>query len=172
MYHKIATFLLIFLAAILETSLLPNFFPKNIAPNVVLVIIIIWLSRKKFEQLWVWLILAGFILDILTFSPIGINAVSFLIIAFGIGFAAKRFFVIQSTKSFFAIAALISGATLINYTLVNLLLGLTGYFSGHKAISFSEIFLFQNLFFQILGNLIIFSIIYWPIVRKNNWTPK
>ncbi|HHE45779.1 MAG TPA: rod shape-determining protein MreD, partial [Candidatus Moranbacteria bacterium] len=77
MREKFFLFLLFFLIAVAQVSFLTNFFPSHLAPDAVLILIIIKSSKKSFEKIWLWAVVAGFILDILSLGTIGLNMISF-----------------------------------------------------------------------------------------------
>ncbi len=118
MASKIRILIIIFLASILEISFFPALFAGQIAPDVILVFIILWSSRKKFEEIWLWIILSGFILDLAIFGKIGINIFSLVLIAYTASSLRKRFFINQREGSFFIALALIIGGTIMHWILV------------------------------------------------------
>lgn len=151
----------------MEVSFLPNIFPRSIAPDLVLIIIIIWLREENFEKFWPWVIVAGFLLDILSFSRIGISSFSFLIIFFGVSFLSKRFFVMQKKKVFLASLAIVLGATTAHYFLTNILFFVPNNFSI-ESLSLWKVFNLQTFLFKILNNAITLGIIFWPLSKLKN----
>jgi len=164
MYQKILTLGLIYLAAVAEVSLAPNLFLGRLVPDIVLVLVIIWSSRKSFESFWIWAIIAGLVLDAVSLERIGLNAALFLLISFGINFLSKRFFVGQRSRNFFWVAVLILAGTVISYTLG---IGLNAAV-GEMSL---EAFSFRGVIFKAVNNLIILTIIYWPVVSSKNIFP-
>lgn len=153
MASKIRIFVIIFLAVILETSFFPALFAGHIVPDVVLVFIILWSSRKRFEDIWFWAFLAGFILDIATFGKIGINAISFVAISFLASFLKERFFIAQRTGSFLIALALVFGGTIFNWLVINFL------------NDFLVNFHLGQLTMKIGGNLIVAIFMYLLILK-------
>lgn len=164
MYQKILTSGLIFVAAVAEVSLFPALFFGHVQPDIVLILIIIWSSRKSFEGFWIWAIVAGLILDVVTLERIGVNAASFAIISFGINFLSKRFFIGQRRYAFFGVAILVLVGSIINYAAGTGLRIMIGELS-------SNAFNLRTLFFKIIDNLIILGIIYWPVVSSRRIFP-
>ncbi|MCX6763860.1 MAG: rod shape-determining protein MreD [Candidatus Moranbacteria bacterium] len=151
--------LVVFLALILQVSLLPNIFPAGFAPNLLLVAIIFLSARTGFEKMWPWALTAGLLSDFFFFLPIGISTASFLAVAFIVGFLTKWLAIIHESLKFLVLAILMIAGTVINSWLVSI---------------FSKIFLYHEplhslLFFSILdpamwkiiaGNLFLFAVIY------------
>ncbi len=164
MYQRIVTFSLIFLAAVAQVSLAPSLFFGAVPPDVVLLLIVIWSSRKGFEKFWLWALLAGLTLDIVALERFGIDAISFLVISFGVAFFSERFFVRQRSWTFLWVTSLVVAGTLINQIIIGLL-GVIG--PGSLASAFS----LRIGAFKILNNLIVFALIYRPIVSLRSVFP-
>lgn len=159
MYQKILTFSLIFIAAVAEVSLCPTLLFGRVALDIVLVMIIIWSSRQTFENFWLWAILAGVTLDLVALNRIGISAISFLIISFGMNSLSKRFFVGQRNRAFWGIAVAVIFGTIFNYAIVISLEALATHFA-FTAIDYRAILLKQA------GNLVVLAIIYRPLASS------
>lgn len=153
MASKIRILIIIFLAVILETSFFPALFAGVIVPDVVLVLIILWSSRKKFEDIWLWAFFAGFFLDLAISQKIGINAISFVIISFVASFLRERFFIAQRTGAFAIALTLVVGGTILNWFLINFL------------TNFSMNFSWKLLVMKIASNLAVAIFMYFLIAR-------
>ncbi len=164
MYQKILTFGLIYLAAVASESLFPALFFGHVAPDMVLILVIIWSSRKSFESFWLWAIGAGLILDAVTLERIGISAISFLLISFAINFLSKRFFIGQRSRAFFWVAMLVAGGTMLNYLLG---IGLSAAVGNLTLRAFDA----RILIFKIINNLLVLAVIYWPVVSSRQIFP-
>lgn len=164
MYQKILTFSLIFLAAVATVSFSPALFFGHVQPDIVLILVIIWSSRKSFEDFWIWAIVAGFVLDTVTLGRIGVNAISFVIISFGINFLSKRFFIGQRRYAFFWVAALVLAGSIVNYASGTGLGVMVGESSPNA-------FNFRTLIFKIIDNLTMLAVIYWPVVSSRRIFP-
>lgn len=164
MTQKFPTLILIFLAAVAQVSLAPRLFFGGMAPDIVLVFVIIWATRQGFEKFWPWAVFAGLMVDILSLEPIGLSAASFLIIVFGISFLSKRFFVAQRGQNFLGVFVLVTLGTLVHHFLGGLLLsfrfGAEGFGLGAK-----------ELFLMVLNNLIILGIVYRLTVKSRRIFP-
>lgn len=164
MYQKILTFILIFLAAAMQVSMAPGLFFGLVTPDIVLVLIIIWASRQSFESFWLWALVAGLILDILSLERIGIDAISFLLISVSVAFFSERFFVRRRNGAFLWVAFFLLVGTLLNYFLLGAAEALN---DGSGASIFSP----HVLIFKILNNLIILAIIYRAVISLRDVFP-
>ncbi len=153
MASKIRILIIIFLAVILEVSFFPALFAGQIVPDVVLVLIILWSSRKRFEDIWLWAILGGFFLDLVISQKIGINTISFVTISFLASFLRERFFIAQRTGAFVIALTLVTGGTILNWLLTNFL------------TNFMTNFSLGLLIMKIVSNLVVAIFMYFLIAR-------
>lgn len=158
---------ILFLAVVVQVSFFPNFFSDEAVPDLALLIIVIWTARSSFNAVLKWAIFGGFIMDIASFWPIGINIISFAAVAFVTNSLGKRFMTSQFGWKFFIYSAMVLIATLINFAAVSILSNVTieteefrHYFQG-----FADWSLLQNVGLKVVYNLAVFSIIYWPLER-------
>lgn len=83
------------LAAIFQTSLIPQLFPDGGGPNLVFLIVLSWSFNATFlGQSVIWALLGGMLLDLMSVIPLGISSVSMVIIVFfssGVGLQLYRF---------------------------------------------------------------------------------
>lgn len=169
MLQKLIIFILLFLAVIAEISLLPHFFGQNKAPQLILVMIVFWSARRAINLGWV--LFFSMILDLMTFERPGFSAISFILISYGVGFLAKRFFVSQKSRVFFSVAFFVVISTIFHYMYLN-------FFGNVIEQLFDKEMIFSLDFFEIPGllaiigsNLAIFSLIYWPLKKMKNIFP-
>lgn len=165
MFQNVKIFLIFFLAAILQISFLPNLFFNNSAPDLVLIIIIIWSFKLNFNNLWIWIVVISFVLDIMNLERVGTNGIIFLVISVMVDFLANRFFVTQRNRVFFVLGIFVIGGTLINYISLNFIVNLSNHFFNQANYSFLKIFKMSDLIFKIINNLMVFILIYWPITQ-------
>jgi len=153
MGQKIKIFILIFLAIIFQVSFFPSLTAGKIVPDILLILIILWSSQRRFEDIWLGIFFSGIFLDLIIFNKIGVNAISFIIISFMASFLQKRFFTTQKLSSFFVILAMVIGGTVLNFLITN--------FMADFSLSFN----WGWLEMKILGNIIIVILIYPAITR-------
>ena len=114
MLYEGIIFFSIFFSAILQLAVFPNVFFWNLGPNIMLLLVIFWTTQIGFERAFIRNILAGFILDLATFSIIGMNVASFIFLTFFISFISKRFLVAERNWRVFIFFITLIFATLIN----------------------------------------------------------
>jgi rod shape-determining protein MreD len=168
MYEKIKIFLIFVFATIFQISFLPNLFFGRIAPDFVLLLVIILSFRKKFDEFWFWIIIAGFILDFISLGVVGVSSLIFLFISFGVNFFANRFFISRKNLDFFAITFFIFCGTVINYLGFDFINSLVVYFAEQDKLNFVRNFDMQILGIKIINNLLFLFIVYWPITQLSD----
>lgn len=165
MFQKAIILAVIFLSAIFQVAILPNFFPPGMMPNLALVLVAIWTIRERFEMSLPKTILAGFLFDLANGWAIGITVFALVVVSYGISFAAKRFLISQKTWRTITLVLIIVLSSVIFdiiiiafYRIFNLSAALE-YLNYGNAISVSGIKIFSRMAFSLL----IFAILYWPI---------
>ena len=153
MASKIRILLIIFLAIILEISFFPALFAGKIMPDILLIIIILWSSRRKFEEILPWVFLSGFLLDLTVSGKFGINAFSLVLISFLVSFLRRRFFIIQRTGAFFIAFFLVMGGTFLNFVLWNFLSD----FKFDFSLSLLGVKMLSNLLIAIVVYVLFFN---------------
>ena len=164
MRKKIATIILFFILAVLQVSFFPAAFLFGISPDLVLVLLVVWLVGESFEKTWLIAISAGFVLDAVSAWPFGVSALSFLLVSVMIDFLRKRFFISLDKKFFVAFIFLIL-ATIINYVCVSFF---AGYWPGAEKNYFLEIYEWKNLFLKMFYNFLILAVIYKLAIRSKS----
>ncbi len=82
---------ILLLAAFVQASFLPALFPFGVLPNLVLVLLLVWVALRGVTEGLVWVLGAGILLDALAMDPLGTNGLALLpVIAAGL--ARRRFF--------------------------------------------------------------------------------
>ncbi|HPN96911.1 MAG TPA: rod shape-determining protein MreD [Candidatus Moranbacteria bacterium] len=162
MFNKAVIFSLIFIAVILQSSFLPIFFPPETIPDLALILIIIWTIRNGFEKTVGRSILAGFMLDLVYFWPVGISIITFVTISFITSFLAKRFLISQRSWRLFIIVCFVVLGTLINQTILVVFAKILTYLKEETL--FSPFFGISS-FFKIVSNIVLLFIIYLPIKK-------
>ena len=159
MPQKIVIFFIILLAVILQSAVFSNVFFLGTGPNILLLLVIFWASREGFEKALGKIILAGFILDLASFHPVGMNIFSFVSVAFLVSFFSKRFLVASSSWYMPVLFFLIILSALANELLLAGLFQLAGYFK-----SLPQAGLIFPLAGSILLKKIFLDILFFPIV--------
>jgi rod shape-determining protein MreD len=166
MYKNILIFLVIFLAVMLQISFFTNLIPIGVFPDIALIIILFWSMRAGFDETWKWAILAGAMVDLTYFWPVGTSVFSFVFAAYIVNSLAKRFLVAQSAFRFLILSAFIISGTILNSILVVLAVK----FARREAIDFIPLFFNTDILLKTFYNLIIFSLIYVPLGKLEKFS--
>ena len=87
----IARLAIILMGISFQVSALAVLFSRGQVPNIILLIIIAWTIIVGFNKIWPWTIIAGVILDLASFEPIGKNVIFLLIVSYAVNFFLQRF---------------------------------------------------------------------------------
>lgn len=172
MFPKILIFLLIFLASLFQICVFPVFLPAGVAIDLTLILVIFWSAKNDFKNVWGRIILAGFFTDLISFSTIGINILSFSLIAFGISSLAKRFLSAQKLWQFMAILIFVAIGTLANHLFLNALERIFFYFKNGTIIINALPIINRQMPEQLLGNILVFSGLFWSLSQTEKYLEK
>jgi rod shape-determining protein MreD len=84
--------LLLAIAALLQTALLPRWQLLVVTPSLVVVLLLAWSAYRGIPEALAWVFIAGFVLDILGLDRLGTNALALLPVALLGGLSRGRFF--------------------------------------------------------------------------------
>jgi rod shape-determining protein MreD len=84
--------LLLVIAALLQTALLPRWHILAVTPGLVLVLLLGWSAYRGVAEALAWVFVAGFLLDVLGLDRLGANALALLPVALLGGLSRGRFF--------------------------------------------------------------------------------
>lgn len=84
--------LLLVIAAVLQTALLPRWQLLAVTPGLVVVLILAWSAYRGLPEALLWVFAAGLLLDILGLDRLGANALALLPVAMLGGLSRGRFF--------------------------------------------------------------------------------
>ncbi len=144
--------LLIIFVFILHQSLIANFdWRFNLWP--VILVFVLFAFNENLALLWG--IVSGFLLDLYSILPFGINLITFFLIIFIIYLLAKNFVTNRSFLSFFILCLI---AVFLNIGFLFLAQKLFSWFGNLEQII---IFNWSTIFFQILTNIILCIILYF-----------
>jgi rod shape-determining protein MreD len=111
--------LLLVVAALLQTALLPRWQLLAVTPGLVVVLLLAWSAHRGLVEALPWVFAAGLLLDILGLDRLGANALALLPVALLGGLSRGRFF--HSALVFPMVLAMIA-----TFAYVGALLGLRG----------------------------------------------
>lgn len=84
--------LLLVTAALSQATILPALAPVGILPNLVLVLLLVWIALRGLGEGLLWVFGAGVLLDLLAMDALGTNGLALLVVALLAGPARRRFF--------------------------------------------------------------------------------
>lgn len=163
MVQKTALFFLLFLLVVFQISALPNFFPENSAPNVLLLFLIFWTARKGMEKTWKLAILGGLISDLFLSVPAGVNIISFFAAIVVVNYLAKRFLVSHQAWRF-AILIIIVGIGVLANEIILMLIAKILFIFQKTSVNIPTLFNW-TLARKIINSLIVFAVLYWPLKK-------
>lgn len=146
---KFLIILFLLLAIVLQTNLVSFLAISGTAPNLVLVLVLVFIIIKSFKEIWPAIVLAGLLLDSLSGLPFGLISLSLVSTAYLVDWFNKNVF---SVIKFWITASLIIIGTLV-YDL--LLIGLG------KIFQIDLFFDLRYLFIEILYNLLLVIIFFY-----------
>lgn len=83
---------LVFVAALVQATWLPAVFPAGAVPNLVLVLLLVWVALRGIGEGLLWILGAGLLLDALAMDALGTNGLALLPVVVAAGLARRRFF--------------------------------------------------------------------------------
>lgn len=154
---------LLVLAAFVQASVLPALFPLGILPNLVLVLLLVWVALRGVAEGLIWVLGAGLLLDALAMDPIGTNGLALLPVVVAAGLARRRFF-----HSSMIVPLVLAVATTILHGLI--LMVLRGFEAGGSLPPVMAVV--QLTFLQALLNAVLVPPFYFIASRVNRWEPE
>jgi len=148
MRHLFIIFTLL-LAAVLQTTVVPFLSVGEVAPNLVLILALIFVILDGFKGVWLDVLLAGVFLDLFSVLPFGLASVSLIGVAYGIDWLNS----VISLKFKFAVRI---GLVVLGVFVFNLFLNLLLVLFKLEPI-FSVGYLFWSALYNLLIALLIFN---------------
>jgi rod shape-determining protein MreD len=147
--------LLLVVAALLQTALLPRWQILAVTPGLVVVLLFAWSAYRGVAEGLAWVFVAGLLLDVLGLDRLGANAIALLPVALLGGLSRGRFF--QSALVFPMVLAMAA-----TFLYVGVLLGLRGLLGegGDASQVFGRVTLLQALLNALLVPP-VFGILGW-----------
>lgn len=163
MTQKITILFLLLLLVIFQISVLPNFFPENSIPNILLVMLVFWTAFKGIEKTWKSAMLGGLVSDLFLFVPVGTNILSFLVAIILVNYLARRFLVTPRAWRFAILIILVASGVLVNEIVLTLVAKILIAFQ--KTAKNIPMLINWSLAHKIINSVIIFMVLYWPIKK-------
>jgi len=154
MKKNIFIFLSIILAVIIQTSILPFCFSEKNIPDVILIVLISVISVFGFQYTWIWVIISGIILDIISFFVVGSNVFSFIFFSYVASFFSRRIVLGEKSGGIIVGIIFVSFVTFFHNLWIHLIS------AGFKFQKIWEIkfFLLESVGWKIIFNLILFFV--------------
>lgn len=169
MFQKLIVFAIILFTVVIQLSIFPHFFGSGIAPDLVLMLVIIWTMQDGFEKTLARAITAGLVLDLMSFEPAGFSAISLVVISYLTGALARRFLVTPRPWKLLFVIVIIAIGTLAHQVIMNIL-SISGSHLNLGKIEWIGLKLFDwRIFPKIIYNAIMFFMIYWPMRKMENF---
>ncbi len=170
MERKIARFLIILLAVILQISFLPALFSQYQVPQIVLMLVIAWTIISGFRNILPWIVATGVVLDILSFEKIGLSVIAFVIIAYFVSFFSRRFLVESRGWGTLVMVFFIFFSTIFYY-LFGIFFANFHLPASSTAYDFWRSFVFfqKNVSIQIVFNILLFFLCYLLLARVEEY---
>jgi rod shape-determining protein MreD len=160
MIYNLIILCIIFIFSLGQVSLSGGIFPPGTFPDLLLVLVIFWAAYFGRERKMVWILLAGFFLDLATGGTIGKNIFLLAFAAYLTSYISSKLLLSGKSGKFFLTAAFIAAGTLINEILGRTLAILIAH-EDFKAALFID----GGIFLKIFFNLVFFLLIYFPVIR-------
>jgi rod shape-determining protein MreD len=165
MKKKFLYLLVIVVALIIQTSVVPLAASGRSALDAVLMLVLAWSIIDGFNAFLPWAIMAGILYDIIAFTPIGIHVLIFLFVVYMVSFFSKRMSVEAKGTGFVIIILFVVVSIFISQS-VN---GIASYGRLPSVGEFWSIFISIKWFlFQVVYDCFVFAI--WFIFLR--WMKK
>lgn len=156
MKKKIVYSFLIFLAVILQTSVLPALFRESVPGDVVLMFVLAAMVLDGFFGFLWWAIFAGIVYDLVSYVQVGTHALIFLLVVYFVSFFSRRFSVELKGVGIFLFLFFVVVATFFSKAIVALSIVLDSQnFHQYPNLLLGS---FSALIIQTMLNIILFVV--------------
>lgn len=168
MERKVFRSLVILAGVLIQTSFIAVIFPPHTYPNLILVTIIAWTITAGFEKIWLWVIGLGVFWDLISFSILGENVISFILVAYIVSFLSRRL-ILERRSSGFLIAILLVVVSTFFYNIFNIIFLEMFEVAGDFLWRVDLIGFFKNSIIQSILNIPLFGIVYILLSKANKY---
>lgn len=156
MKKKIVYSFLIFLAVILQTSVLPVLFRGSVPGDIVLMFVLAAMVLDGFFGFLWWAIFAGIVYDLASYVQVGTHALIFLLVVYFVSFFSRRFSVELKGVGIFLFLFFVLVATFISKAIVSFSIVLDSQnFHQYPNLLLGS---FSGLIVQTMLNIILFVV--------------
>lgn len=157
-------FLILSVALAVQASVFPVFFSDFSVPKIILMLIIAWVIKDGFIQTLPWIITAGFLLDIISYTPVGASVIFFVLISYAANLFFRKFLFEGGNWEVPATFLFIIAATVFYRVFLAINFSIAREFS--KTIAESLVF-FRHLGSEAALNCLLFFLILFIFKKKN-----
>ncbi|MDO8672558.1 MAG: rod shape-determining protein MreD [Dehalococcoidia bacterium] len=149
----------LFIAGLLQTTLLPHVVVLNVKPDLVLLFVVIWGTAKGSQEGIIWGLVGGLVLDLLGAGPFGAATIAMVAVAFltSIG----EFDLVRS--SLLLPLTIMFGGTMAFYAIYMLIIQ-----AGGGVVDWEVTFRSTLLPAGVINTLLT-PVVYWIIRRISEW---
>ncbi len=147
--------IVIFLAVIFQMSFFPLFFSIENIPDFISISLVSLVVIFGFQNVWVWGIIAGLVMDIFSFEKIGISIISLIVSCYIASFFSRRVLLGEKLGGILTGILLVLVITFFNNSW--LILADIGFW--FQEIWRVRIFFFDGILWKFIFNLILFLIL-------------
>jgi len=151
-------------ALVAQTSIFPAFFSNFSIPQITLMLILVWVTRKNFISQLPWIIIAGFLLDLISYTPLGTTISFFVLAAYAFSFFSRRLLVEKEKWGIVAIFFFIVIITMFHRFFLLITFFLTGDFFSS---AWGPAVFFRHLSSEVTLNCLLFFLLFYLFKRKN-----
>lgn len=160
MLYNAIILLVIFIFSLGQVSLAGGIFPSGTFPDLLLVLVIFWVAYFGRERKMIWILTAGFFLDLAMGGPLGKNIFLLAFCAYATSYFSGKLLLSGEAGKFFLTLVFIAAGTLINEILGRAIVLFISN-DGFQLTLLAGIEVFLKIFF----NLAFFLLIYFPVIK-------
>lgn len=146
------SFPILALAAILQSSIFPQFRILNGQPDLVLLLVVAWAIRAPLEEAVVWAFVGGLLQDLLSLTPLGTSSAGLVLLVFGINMLTRQVYNVNIAM----IVGFVFAGTVLQHVLFVLVMAYVG--QQYELGAFIRTVLLPTLFYNLLLILPIYAL--------------
>ncbi|HEB01533.1 MAG TPA: rod shape-determining protein MreD [Candidatus Portnoybacteria bacterium] len=162
--YPLLTILILFLAAVLETTFIPHLAIWGVEPSLVLIIVLSWSILANGKKALTWALLGGLFLDLFSGLPFGVFTLSFVIVAYLTNLVAYN---ILDKANLLVVSSIGLIGTITANLLMRLFLKLANLV--HLSSLTIEFNFFRLVLLEAIYNTILILGIFWLLKQLKQW---
>lgn len=165
MEKKIFRFLVVFSLAVAQISLFAPITGGKSNVSLALMVVVAWTIVAGFEEVWKWVLLLGFLIDLSFFDAVGTNIMIFILVSYFVSFFSRRFMV--ENKGWGTVMMIFFAAAAIMFYDFAALIVMRRFEAGFLREYFDKDF--SRYVFKYLYGEVLFFAVYWFISKIENY---